>query len=118
MGSYSYCYKEFLIEYITVNLFGTKYKKIFTEDYLYSLSEEQLEDIAQRINKTQNHNLNCFFAGLAWGYKMEEWKDSNDTLNAANGALSCIYDLFNINDEQINELNLEKKEEVNLEFDT
>ena len=37
MGSPSYCYREFMKEYIKINVWFTKYEKVYTDEYLKTL---------------------------------------------------------------------------------
>ena len=50
MGSPTACYKEILRGYIQQNSRWSKYEKEFTEDYLLTLSEEELEELAGQFN--------------------------------------------------------------------
>ena len=37
MGSISYCYREFMKECIKINVWFTKYEKVYTDEYLKTL---------------------------------------------------------------------------------
>lgn len=50
MGSPIGCYKNILINYIKQNTCWTKYDKKFSNEYLFSLNESELEDIVKKFN--------------------------------------------------------------------
>ncbi len=97
MGSPSYCYKEFMREYVRVNTRMSKYEKVYTDEYLGSLGEEELEDLVRRFNKSHK-SYSHFTAGIAVAHCTEEWHNSCDMLNASAGAIGDFMELLGIYD--------------------
>lgn len=97
MGSPSYCYKAFLREYVKVNIGFSKYEKIYTDEYLKGLNEEELEDLVRRFNKSHK-SYSHFTAGVAVAHCLNEWGNNGDTLNASACAISEFMELLGIYD--------------------
>lgn len=97
MGSPSYCYKEFMKEYVRINVCLTKYEKVYTNDYLKTLSESELEDLVKCFNKSHKAYA-AFVAGVTVAHCSEKWNSCTDLLNASAGAISMFYDLLGIYD--------------------
>ena len=97
MGSPSYCYRKFMEEYVRINVRLSKYEKIYTEDYLKTLSEKELEDLVKRFNKTYK-GYGAFTAGVAVAHCTEEWHNSCDMLNASAGAIGEFMELVGVYD--------------------
>lgn len=95
MGSPSSCYKKILRLYIEQNSYLTKYQKQFSEDYLLSLNEEELESLAKRFN--QNHkSFACFIVGAATANFLNDC--CNDEVNACAAAIPMLFELFDIDE--------------------
>ena len=97
MGSPSYCYREFMKEYIKINVWFTKYEKVYTDEYLKTLSEDELEDLVKCFNKSHKAYA-AFVGGIAVAHCTERWNSLNDLLNASAGGVSMFYDLLGIYD--------------------
>lgn len=97
MGSPSYCYKEFMREYVRINVRLSKYEKIYTDEYLKSLNEEELENLVRRLNKSHKSYAH-FTAGVAVAHCTEEWYNSCDMLNASAGAIGEFMELVGVYD--------------------
>lgn len=100
MGNPTYCYKEFLREYVRINTKLTKYNKIYTDEYLEKLTEEELEELVKRFNRSHK-SYAAFAAGVAVAHCTEKWNYSNDTLNASAGAIGEFMELLGIYDPDI-----------------
>lgn len=95
MGSPTYCYKEFTKEYIRLSSCFSKYEKVYTDDYLNSLSEKELETEAKKFNNNFKE-YGFFLAGVAVAHCCERWEDCIDTLNASAAAIGDFFELLNI----------------------
>ena len=95
MGSPSYCYKQYLKQYVKLNVVWSKYEKVYTDEYLNSLNEEELESLVRQFNKSHK-SYSHFLAGVAVAHCQDEWKDCNDMLNASGGAIGEFMELFGI----------------------
>ena len=95
MGSPSYCYREFMREYIRVNVTMSKLSKVYTEEYVNSLSEEELEKEVRKFNRTYKA-YGAFLGGVAVAHCIEEWNNSCDMLNASAGAIGGFQELLGI----------------------
>lgn len=97
MGSPSYCYRQYLKEYVRLNIVWSKYEKVYNEEYLNSLNEEELESLVRQFNKSHK-SYSHFLAGVAVAHCQEDWKDSNDMLNASAGAIGEFMELVGVYD--------------------
>lgn len=95
MDSPSSCYKKILRLYIEQNSYLIKYQKQFSEDYLLSLNEEELESLAKRFNQNYK-NYACFIVGAAAANFLNDC--CNDEANACAAALPMLLELFNIDE--------------------
>ena len=95
MGSPSYCYRKYLEQYVKLNIVFTKYDKIYTDEYLKSLSEEELEGLVKQFNKSHK-SYSHFLAGVAVAHCNKEWKDCCDMLNASGCAIGEFMELMGI----------------------
>lgn len=95
MGSPTACYKEILRSYIMQNVRWSKYEKEFTEDYLLTLSEDELEELAGQFNQ-QHEKYACFVMGAATANFLNHC--CNDEMNACASAIGDIYYLLGIKD--------------------
>ena len=93
MGSPTICYEEILKNYIMQNIRWSKYEKEFTEDYLSTLSTEELEKLVHKFNQ-QHEKYACFMMGAATANFLNDC--CNDELNACAAAIGDIYDLLKI----------------------
>ena len=100
MGSPSMCYKAFMREYVLVNVRMSKYEKVYTEDYLKGLNEEELENLVRRFNKSHKSYAH-FTAGVAVANCLSDWEDCNDTVNASAGAIGDFMELLGIYDSEL-----------------
>ena len=95
MGSPSYCYKQYMREYVRLNMVWSKYEKVYTDEYLNSLNEEELESLVRQFNKSHK-SYSHFLAGVAVAHCQLEWQNCNDMLNASGGAIGEFMELFGI----------------------
>ena len=95
MGSLSYCYKEFMKEYVRINITFTKYEKTYNNDYLQSLSEEELEELVKRFNKSHK-SYALYTAGIAVANCISNWRNLTDTTNASIGAIPAFMELIGV----------------------
>lgn len=93
MGSPSACYQSILRKYIMQNVRWSKYEKEFTEDYLLTLSEEELEELASQFNQ-RHEKYACFMMGAATANFLNEC--CNDEVNACAAAIGDLYYLLGI----------------------
>lgn len=95
MGSPSLCYKKILRSYIEWNSYLTKYQKQFSNDYLLSLNEEELESLVKKFN--QNHkDFACFVAGIVTSNFLNNC--CNDEVNACVATIPMLFELFDIDE--------------------
>ncbi len=95
MGSPIGCYKNILINYIKQNTCWTKYDKQFSNEYLSSLSENELENIVKKFNQ-QHRDYACFMAGAAVANFLNSC--TGDEANASSMAIDMLFELFNIDE--------------------
>lgn len=93
MGSPTVCYKEILRNYIMQNVRWSKYEKEFTEDYLLTLSKDELEELVNQFNQ-KHEKYACFVMGAATANFLNTC--CNDEVNACASAISDIYYLLGI----------------------
>ena len=93
MGSPTACYKEILKRYIQQNSRYTKYEKEFTDEYLLTLSKEELEELAIQFNQ-RHEKYACFMMGAATANFLNEC--CNDEVNTCASAIDDIYYLLGI----------------------
>lgn len=97
MGSPEYCYKKIMIEYILINVKITKYESIYTEEYLKTLSTEELEDLVKHFNRTYKA-YGAYVGGIAVATSCNKLDTCNDMYNASAGAVSDFMNLLGIYD--------------------
>lgn len=95
MGSPSLCYEKLLRSYIEWNSYLTKYQEQFSESYLLSLNEKELELLVKKFN--QNHkNFACFVAGITTANFLNNC--CNDEVNACVATIPMLFELFDIDE--------------------
>lgn len=95
MGSPSACYQEILRSYIIQNSRWSKYEKEFTDEYLLTLSEKELEKLVLQFN-SQHDKYACFMMGAATANFLNEC--CNDEANACAAAIGNLFDLLEIDE--------------------
>lgn len=97
MGSPSYCYRQFMKEYIHISVAYEKIAKTYTDEYLSKLREDQLEDLVRRFNN--GHKMyGAFVGGMAVSNCLEVWKNNRDIINASFGAISDFLELLGVDE--------------------
>lgn len=98
MGSPSRCYKEILQEFVLSN---HRLKKDYNavEIDINNKSIEELEKTClDYYNKNKDYAV--FMMGACVQYFLDKYDECNDIVNASAGAISQIFDLFNIKDDE------------------
>lgn len=97
MGNPSYCYKQFMREYIHISVAYGKFAKIYTDEYLSKLEEDELEDLVRRFN-TGHKMYGAFTGGVAVSHCLEAWKNNGDIINASLGAIGDFLELLGVDE--------------------
>lgn len=101
MGSPALAYRDFVIEYIRLSAFGTKYKRIVKDGTAYDMSIEELEKIAKSFNPN-NPFYKAYLGGVAISNCLEEF--CNDQVNAAFCMIEPFEKLIGVKSVRISEV--------------
>ena len=115
MGSPAQAYKDFVIEYIRLSAFGTKYKRIVKDGTAYDMSIDELEKIAKSFNPN-NPFYKAYLGGVAIANCLEEF--CNDEVNAACCMIEPFEELIGVKSVRISEVKelVEDTDEVVLDW--